>query len=82
MVSDAQFMIDALMAEDLSEVGTIRFAKTWSSIEGVDKNEDHRFDIMRGMGSDITLSVQTAEPAAQALRPFLDCLLEQLDLKY
>lgn len=82
MASDAQTMIDALMAEDLSEIGTIRFAKTWSSIEGVDKNEDHRFDILRGMGSDITLSVQTAEPAAQALRPFLDWLLEKLEVKH
>lgn len=82
MVSDARFMIDALMAEDISKIAAIDFARTWSSIEGVDKADEHRFDILRGMGSDITLSVQTAEPAAQALRPFLDWLLEQLDLKY
>jgi hypothetical protein len=81
MSQSAIVMLDALAASDLSKVNTIEFAKTWSAIEGVDKNSEHRFDILRGMGSDITLSVQTAEPAAQALRPFLDWLLKEIENK-
>lgn len=81
MSQSAIVMLDALAASDLSKVNTIEFAKTWSAIEGVDKNSEHRFDILRGMGSDITLSVQTAEPAAQAMRPFLDWLLEEIENK-
>lgn len=76
MATNAVTMIDALTAKDLSEIDIVKFAKSWSAIEGIEKNEDHRFDILRGMGTDITLSVQTAEPAAQSLRPFLDWLLD------
>lgn len=79
MSGSAIIMLDALTASDFSKINTIEFAKTWSAIEGVDKNENHRFDILRGMGSEITLSVQTAEPAAQALRPFLDWLLKEIE---
>lgn len=79
MAQDASVMADALVIPDKSKIDLITFAKTWSSIEGIDKNDNHRFDILRGMGSEITLSVQTAEPAAQSLRPFLDWLLEKLD---
>ncbi len=81
MSESAVTMLDALAAQNPSGIDLVTFAKTWSAIEGVDQNEAHRFDILRGMGSDITLSVQTAEPAAQSLRPFLDWLLEQLESK-
>ncbi len=82
MVENADIMIDALTVENLQKVNAIEFAKSWSAIEGVDKNENHRFDILRGMGNEITLQVQTAEPAAQALRPFLDWLLREIDSKF
>lgn len=82
MVQNADIMVDALTSGDLQKVNAIEFAKSWSAIEGIDKNEDHRFDILRGMGNEITLQVQTAEPAAQALRPFLNWLLEGLDTKF
>ena len=82
MAETAQVMVDALTAENLQGINAIEFAKCWSAIEGIDKNEDHRFDILRGMGNEITLQVQTAEPAAQALRPFLNWLLEELDAKF
>lgn len=79
MAQNASVMVDALLLPDKSQIDLITFAKTWSSIEGVDKNDNHRFDILTGMGTDITLSVQTAEPAAQSLRPFLNWLLEQFE---
>ena len=82
MAETANVMVDALTAENLQGIDAIEFAKCWSAIEGIDKNEDHRFDILRGMGNEITLQVQTAEPAAQALRPFLNWLLEELDTKF
>ena len=82
MVQNADIMVDALTSGDLQKVNAIEFAKSWSAIEGIDKNEDHRFDILRGMGNEITLQVQTAEPAAQALRPFLNWLLKELDTKF
>ena len=82
MVQNADIMVDALTSGDLQKVNAIEFAKSWSAIEGIDKNEDHRFDILRGMGTEITLQVKTAEPAAQALRPFLNWLLKELELKY
>ncbi len=82
MVQNADIMVDALTSGDLQKVNAIEFAKSWSAIEGIDKNEEHRFDILRGMGNEITLQVQTAEPAAQALRPFLNWLLEELDTKF
>lgn len=82
MVQNAEIMLDALTAADLQKVNAIEFAKSWSAIEGIDKNDNHRFDILRGMGNEITLQVKTAEPAAQALRPFLDWMLKELDAKY
>ena len=81
MAVNAGIMVDVLMAEDISKVGVVEVAKSWSAIEGMDKNENHRFDILRGMGSEITLQVQTAEPAAQSLRPFLNWLLKEIELK-
>ena len=33
-----------------------------------------QFEILTGLGNDISLSVQTAEPAAEVLRPFIDWL--------
>ena len=82
MAENAEIMLDALTSENLQKINAVEFAKSWSAIEGIDKNEDHRFDILRGMGNEITLQVKTAEPAAQALRPFLDWLLEELDAKF
>ena len=75
----ASTMLEALPTDAQRDMDRVTFAKCWSAIEGMDKNEDHQFDILRGMGSDITLSIQTAEPAAEALRPFLDWLLEQFE---
>lgn len=82
MASNALVMVDALMAEGQPQMTIVDFAKSWSAIEGMDKDDDHRFDILRGMGSDITLQVQTAEPSAQALRPFLNWLLKETEIKY
>lgn len=82
MAENALTMVDVLTSEDLKQMNAIGFAKSWSAIEGIDKNENHRFDILRGMGTEITLQVQTAEPAAQALRPFLEWLLEELEIKF
>lgn len=76
MTRHGSLMLRALTDES-SDIDRVTFAKSWSAIEGVDKSDDHRFDILTGMGSDITLSVRTAEPAAESLRPFLDWLLEQ-----
>ena len=36
-----------------------------------------QFEILSGLGEDIKLSVQTAEPSAQVLRPFIDWLKSQ-----
>lgn len=36
-----------------------------------------QFEILTGLGNDIALSVQTAEPAAEVLRPFIDWLRQQ-----
>lgn len=77
MAIHGDIMLEALKTGE--QVDRVTFAKSWSAIEGMDKAENHRFDILRGMGSDITLSVQTAEPAAQSLRPFLDWLLLQFE---
>ena len=82
MSENAIDMVTALTGNNISDFGAIKFAKCWSAIEGTDKKEEHRFDILRGMGTDITLSVQTAEPAAQSLRPFLNWLLEELEKKF
>lgn len=79
MASNGELMLRALTEEYGSTIDRVTFAKSWSAIEGIDKCDDHRFDILKGMGSDITLSVQTAEPAAQALRPFIGWLLEQFE---
>lgn len=76
MAVHGNVMLKAL-TEPATSMDRVTFAKSWSAIEGMDKKDDHQFDILTGMGSDITLSVQTAEPAAQSLRPFLDWLLKQ-----
>ena len=82
MAQTTEFMVDALTSENLQGIDAVGFAKCWSAIEGIDKNDNHRFDILRGMGNEITLQVKTAEPAAQVLRPFLDWLLVEIDAKY
>ena len=77
MAVNCNTMLQALCAGKGKEIDRVAFAKSWSAIEGMDKQEKHQFDILRGMGEDIVLSVQTAEPAAQSFRPFLNWLLEQ-----
>jgi hyaluronoglucosaminidase len=82
MATNADSMLSVLLSKDNTNLDIVHFAKSWSAIEGVDKNGEHRFDIIRGMGSDITLSVQTAKPAAESLKPFIDWLLIALEEKY
>lgn len=77
MAVNCNIMLQALTATGETAIDRVTFAKSWSAIEGMDKQEKHQFDILRGMGEDIVLSVHTAEPAAQSFRPFLDWLLEQ-----
>lgn len=79
MASNGELMLRALADDGEAQIDRVTFAKGWSAIEGMDKCDAHRFDILKGMGSDITLSVQTAEPAAQVLRPFLNWLLEAIE---
>ena len=43
----------------------------------VDDDTDFQFEILTGMGDNITLAVRTAEPSARILRPFIDWLKEQ-----
>lgn len=81
MAVHGNVMLKALTDDKEAEMDRVTFAKSWSAIENIEKNDNHQFDILTGMGTDIALSVQTAEPAAQSLRPFLDWLLEQLGQK-
>ncbi len=80
MADNGKLMLKALTDKKNTNIDRITFAKGWSAIEGIDKADNHRFDILTGMGSDISLSVKTAEPAAESLRPFLDWILQQLEL--
>lgn len=82
MATNADAMVSVLLSKENTSLDIVQFAKCWSAIEGVDKNDEHRFDILRGMGSDITLSVQTAKPAAESLKPFIDWLLKAVEEKY
>jgi hyaluronoglucosaminidase len=75
MVEHASVMIQALGPDGDTIVDKVTFAKSWSAIEGMEKNENYQFDVLTGMDSDIALSVRTAEPSARLLRPFLDWLL-------
>lgn len=79
MTVHGSLMLGVLTEKNEPAIDRVTFAKSWSAIEGMEKNENHQFDILTGMGSDIILSVQTAEPAAQALRPFMDWLLQQIE---
>lgn len=45
-----------------------------SSVDKIDGSTKYQFDMLSGMGSDIKLSKEKAEPAANVLRPFLDWL--------
>ena len=45
-----------------------------------ENSKDFQFEVLNGMGEDISLSVLTAEPAAEVLRPFID-YLKQLQEK-
>ena len=81
MTVHGDIMLSALVNNSQAKIDRVTFAKSWSAIEGMEKHEDHQFDILTGMGHDIALSVQTAEPAAQSLRPFLNWILEKLEQK-
>ena len=81
MAVHGNVMLKALTDSEDTRIDRVTFAKSWSAIEGIEKNENHQFDILKGMGTSISLSIQTAEPAAQSLRPFLDWLLKQLEEK-
>ena len=76
MTTQAQVMLRAMEPDGQTAVSRKDFAKSWSAIEGMEKSEQFQFDVLNGLGSDIKLSVLTAEPAAKSLRPFLDWLLE------
>lgn len=45
-----------------------------AAVEVIDSNEKYKFDVLNGMGNDIKLSRQVADPSAKMLRPFLDWL--------
>ena len=42
-----------------------------------ENSPDYQFEILSGLGDGIKLSVQTAEPSAEVLRPFIRWLVEQ-----
>ena len=48
-------------------------------VEAVDLESDERFqfEILTGLGNEIALSVRTAEPSGQVLRPFIDWLRKE-----
>ena len=77
MTVHGSVMLRALATNGPQAVDRVAFAKSWSAIEGMEKNESHQFNVLTGMDADIALSVRTAEPAARSLRPFLDWCLEQ-----
>lgn len=79
MVDNASVMIHALSADKDTPVDRVTFAKSWSAIEGMEKDERYQFDVLTGMDADIALSVRTAEPSARLFRPFLDWLLQQFE---
>ncbi len=58
---------------------TVRRLQGDASVETIDLENDSRFqfEILTGLGSEIALSVRTAEPSGQVLRPFLQWLREQ-----
>ena len=45
-----------------------------AAVKAIDSNEKYKFDVLNGMGNDIKLSRQVADPSAKMLRPFLDWL--------
>lgn len=57
----------------------VRRLRGEKNISAVDYEHDERFqfEILTGLGADISLSVKTAEPSGQVLRPFIDWLREQ-----
>ncbi len=78
MADNAQVMVKALSLPEGSRLSRVDFARSWSAIDNMEKADNHRFEILTGMGNDITLSQRTAEPSAEVLRPFLSWLLQQL----
>lgn len=48
-----------------------------SDYPDIDSDKAFLFEILTGMGQEINLSIRTAEPAAQVLRPFIEWLKER-----
>ena len=79
VVSDALFYEDVspwLLKLEAMANETVQRLQGESDVETVDLEGDERFqfEILTGLGDEIALSVRTAEPSGQVLRPFLDWL--------
>ena len=82
VVSDALFYEDVrpwLLKLEAMAHETIQRLQGESDVETVDLEGDERFqfEILTGLGNEIALSVRTAEPSGQVLRPFLDWLRKE-----
>ena len=82
VVSDALFYEDVrpwLLKLEAMAHETIQRLQGESDVETVDLEGDKRFqfEILTGLGNEIALSVRTAEPSGQVLRPFLDWLRKE-----
>ena len=75
MAASAQVLLRAQAPNGQQAVSRVDFAKAWAAVEDLEQNPQYRFDVLTGLGSEISLSVRTAEPAAKSLRPFLSWLL-------
>ena len=79
MAVSAQVLLRAQAPDGRQAVSRVAFAKAWAAVEGMEQNPQYRFDVLTGLGSEISLSVRTAEPAAKSLRPFLSWLLAKYE---
>jgi hyaluronoglucosaminidase len=75
MAASAQVLLRAQAPNGQQAVSRVDFAKAWAAVEDLEQNPQYRFDVLTGLGNEISLSVRTAEPAAKSLRPFLSWLL-------
>lgn len=79
MAASGQVLLQAMSPNGKNTVGRVALAKAWSAVEGMEESPRYRFDVLTGLGSEISLAVRTAEPAAKSLRPFLDWMLTQIE---
>jgi len=79
MAASGQVLLRAQAPDGRQAVSRVAFAKAWAVVEGMEQNPQYRFDVLTGLGSEISLSVRTAEPAAKSLRPFLSWLLAKYE---